>query len=198
MRRKKSFAKKRSSSHAIFMIKVIFLFQWVITKYCPVHKTSKEAYEEFSFFGRSLVTDIVLSPKSFLAPLRPGVEIATYSSRAAEFYLCLHMSPPSFLFLQSVLLGSNLTVISLDTSFPRAMTISVLFTMKFSAPKSVWNRICIQWKIGGKEGRKAEGGRREEGEEGGRKEGDSSDDCPLLVPYLSGLYILALLAIIAW
>ena len=48
---------------------------------------------------------------------------------------------------------------------------------------------------GKKEGRKEE---REGGREGGRKEGDSLDDYPLLVPYLSGLYILALCAIIAW
>lgn len=59
------------------MIKVIFPLQWVITKYCPVHGTSIEAYEEFSFFGGSLVTDNVLSPKSFLAPLTPKVELTS-------------------------------------------------------------------------------------------------------------------------
>lgn len=46
-----------------------------------------EVYKEFSFFEDSLVTDTVLSPKSFLAPLRPGVKIATYSSRGAEYFL---------------------------------------------------------------------------------------------------------------
>lgn len=46
------------------------------------------------------------------------------------------------------------------------------------------------------EGRRAR--RREGGEGGGRKEGDSLDDYPLLVPYLSVLYIPDLFAIIAW
>lgn len=46
---------------------------------------------------------------------------------------------------------------------------------------------------GRKEGRSEEGGRR-----GGRKEGDSLDDYLLLMLYLSGLYILALFAIVAW
>lgn len=75
------------------------------------------------------------------------------------------------------------------------MAMSVLFTTKCSVPRSAWNRVCMCLTVI-VEGRRAR--RREGGEGGGRKEGDSLDDYPLLVPYLSVLYIPDLFAIIAW
>lgn len=78
------------------------------------------------------------------------------------------MWPTSFLFLQSVLLGSNLPVIFLDASFLRVMAMSVLFTTKCSVPRSAWNRVCM-CSTGIVEGRRAR--RREGGEGGGREEG---------------------------